>query len=305
MQLNRRDFMKLSGATVAGGTLLSPATAVAQSFEPGQLGLLYDSSKCIGCRACQMACKRWNDLPPETENVVKLPGDAAALSETYDVPAGLSADTWTLIKIRKQSESDWHFINYQCQHCADAACVTVCPTGALYKDEKGFTGYDQAKCIGCGYCTQFCPYGVPHLKVESVLTGVAKAAKCTFCQDRVYGGLGGPFCATTCPTGALVWGERLELLAQAKDRVDFLHGEGQTTATLYGETQASGLGRLTILFGAPGDYGLPEKVASPAVSRAWQNIIQVLGAIAIGASVLGALGAFFISRTSIQMEEVE
>jgi formate dehydrogenase iron-sulfur subunit len=141
--------------------------------------------------------------------------------------------------------------------------------------------------------------------VESLFTGKAKAAKCTFCQDRVYQGLGGPFCATTCPVGALVWGERSELLAQARERVDYLHAEGLTSATLYGEHQAGGLGRLTILFGDPKEYNLSLNLAAPAVSRVWQGIIQTLGALAIGVSALGALVSFFISRTNIVMEEVE
>jgi formate dehydrogenase iron-sulfur subunit len=301
MQLNRRDFLRLSGATLVGGLLIPGDTGVVLASSD-QLGILYDSSKCIGCRACQVACKRWNNLPPETENAASLPEAEARL---YDAPLGLSADTWTLIKLHEAGGGEQHFMNYQCMHCADAACVTVCPTGALYKDERGFTAYDQGKCIGCGYCTQFCPYGVAHLKVESVLTGKAKAAKCTFCQDRVNAGIGGPFCATTCPTGALVWGSRGELLDQAKARVEYLKGEGLNSAQIYGEHEAGGLGRLTILFGEPEAYGWPEKLAAPAVGRAWQNIVQTVGAIAIGGSTLGALLAFLVSRTNIQMEEVE
>jgi formate dehydrogenase iron-sulfur subunit len=302
MQLNRRDFLRLSGATLAGGLLVPPATVLAQASSD-QLGILYDSSKCIGCRACQMACKRWNNLPPDTEDAVTLPDESA--SKLYDTPLGLSADTWTLIKLHGAGESDWHFMNYQCMHCADAACVTVCPTGALFKDERGFTAYDKEKCIGCGYCTQFCPYGVAHLKVESVLSGKAKAAKCTFCQDRVNSGIGGPFCATTCPTGALTWGSRSELLDRAKARVEYLKGEGSSSVQLYGEHEAGGLGRMTILFGNPEEYGWSEKLAAPTVGKAWQNIIQTVGAVAIGASTLGALLAFLLSRSNIHMEEVE
>jgi formate dehydrogenase iron-sulfur subunit len=305
MQLNRRDFIKLSGAAVVGGGLLAPSTAIAQVSPEDQLSILYDSSKCIGCRACQAACKRWNKLPSEPTDNAVLPAEANDPAPLYDTPLGLTAHTWTLIKLNKKSETDWHFMNYQCMHCADAACVTVCPTGALYKDPKGFTAYDQSKCIGCGYCTQFCPYGVPHLNTQSVLTGKAKAAKCTFCQDRVYGGIGGPFCATTCPTGALVWGKRSELLAQAKERVGFLQGGGMSSAKLYGENEAGGLHRLSIVVGDPAEYNLPTKLAAPTVAGFWQNIIQVLGAVAIAGSTLGALVAFLISRTNIRMEGVE
>lgn len=305
MQVSRRDFLKLSGATLAGGILFPQPATKARAAQPHDLGILYDSSKCIGCRACQMACKRWNDLPLETERAQRLPAEAGSAVKLYDSPLDLSADTWTLIKLNRRSETDWHFMNYQCMHCADAACVTVCPTGALYKDERGFTGYDPEKCIGCGYCTQFCPYGVPHLKVESVLTGRGKVAKCTFCQDRVQSGIGGPFCATVCPTGALVWGSRAELVEKAKERVDWLKGQGISSVQLYGEHEAGGLGRLSIIFGEPGEYGWPVNPVAPTVARAWQDIIQPLGTLAFGVAALGVLGFYFLARRNVTMEEVE
>ncbi len=321
MPLNRRDFFKLSGAAMVGGIgfpqaqiplspqipLNSPTGVplLQQPIPAGQLGILYDTTKCIGCRACQMACKRWNNLPAEPQDAVIVPAEAANLTKIYDTPQDLSAHTWTLIKLNKISDTDFHFINYQCQHCTDAACVTVCPTGALFKDSLGFTGYNQDKCIGCGYCTQFCPFHVPHLNVDSVLSGKAKAAKCTFCQDRVVAGVGGPYCATICPTGALTWGNRSQLLSQAKDRVASLHDQGQAQFQLYGETEARGLHRMSIIYGDPAQYNLSTQLVSPTVASAWQNIVQVLGAVAIGGSTLGALIAFLISRSNIRMEEVE
>jgi len=321
MQVNRRDFIKLSGVILAGGVgfpliqipasaqiPLVPRTGVPLLQTPipdGPLGLLYDTTKCIGCRACQMACKRWNNLPLETGNQEVLLSESPTSAPIYDTPTNLSEDTWTLIKLKKFDNTDWHFMNYQCMHCTDAACVTVCPTGALFKDERGFTAYDKTKCIGCGYCTQFCPYGVAHLKVDSVVTGQAKAAKCTFCQDRVAAGIGGPYCATVCPTGALVWGNRDQLLDQAKGRVSDLQGQGMDQISLYGENEAQGLQRLSIIYGSPGSYNLPTNLASPTVSKAWQNVIQLLGTVAIGGSMLGAAAAFLISRSNIHMEEVE
>jgi formate dehydrogenase iron-sulfur subunit len=321
MPLDRRDFLRLSGAVLAGGvafpqvqlppgTLIPPVTRtdaplLEQPIPTGELGILYDTTKCIGCRACQMACKRWNVLPAEPSDAVQLPAATGGVAPVYDTPQSLSAHTWTLIQLRKLSETDWHFFNYQCMHCTDAACVTVCPTGALFKDDQGFTSYDESKCIGCGYCTQFCPYGVPHLRVDSVLSGKAKAAKCTFCQDRVLAGIGGPYCATVCPVGALVWDKRDTLLEQAKERVDFLHSQGMSQFTLYGETEAGGLHRLSIIYGEPGPYGLPTNLVSPTVSRGWQNIVQILGAVAIGGSTLAALAAFLVSRSNVHMEEVE
>jgi formate dehydrogenase iron-sulfur subunit len=287
-----------AGASLAGGLWLSPGEVAAAPPQPGELGILYDPSKCVGCRACQMGCKRWH----------KRPSEAGGDQGLYDTPQDLSADTWTLIKLNKRSDSDWHFFNYQCMHCTDAACVTVCPSGALFKDERGFTAFDRDKCIGCGYCTRFCPFGVPHLEEQAgveKLTGQTKAAKCTFCQDRIAAGIGGPFCAESCPVGALVWGQRADLLDKAKARVAELQAQGLGAARLYGETEARGLHRLSILLGEPAEYGLPAKPASPATAKAWQKIVQPLGEIAFAAAILGSIGAFLISRRKIHMEEVE
>ena len=299
MQINRRDFLKLSGAgmgaLLAGGGSLSPVDARALLARPDELGILYDAAKCVGCRACQMACKRWN----------KLTGEATDAQKLYDTPSGLSAATWTLIKLNKRSPTDWHFFNYQCMHCTDAACVTVCPTGALFKHERGFTAYNRDLCNGCGYCTQFCPFGVPHLQTQSLLTGAAKTAKCTFCQDRLAAGIGGPFCAETCPVGALVWGKREELLATAKERVAALSGQGRRAVRLYGENEAGGLHRLSILFGEPGQYNLPLNPASPAVSRFWKQVFQPIGGLAFGGAMLAVVAAFLLARRNIHMENVE
>jgi len=296
MQLTRRDFIRLAGASVgasaAGGVLLPPASVRAAG---DALAILYDPSKCIGCRACQMACKQWNHLPRESTDPEGI----------YETPTGLSAITWNIIKLNEKIEPEPPFFNYQCMHCVDAACVAACPSGALYKDERGFTAYDRDKCIGCGYCTQWCPYGVPHLAVENALAGKAKAAKCTFCQDRVQQGIGGPSCVERCPVGALTWGPRQAMLEQAKRRVETLKAQGLSGARIYGETQSGGLNRLSILFAEPEAYNLPADPAAPVVARVWQNIVQGLGAVAIAAAAVGAFGAFLLSRGKITMEEVE
>ena len=296
MRLSRREFLRLSGAglgaSVAGG-VLAPAT-LAQD-EENALGILYDPSKCVGCRACQMACKQWNDLPAESNDAQEL----------WETPQSLSAITWNIIGMREGEPPETRFFNYQCMHCADAACVTACPSTALFKDENGFTAYDRSKCIGCGYCTQWCPYDVPGLEVKSTLTGVAKAGKCTFCQDRIWQGIGGPSCAERCPVEALVWGPRVELLEKGKARVEELKAEGLSNVELYGETQASGLGRLSILFDEPQAYNLPADPVTPTTARVWQTFVQGLGALAIVGVTAGAFLAFLFSRGKIQMEEVE
>jgi formate dehydrogenase iron-sulfur subunit len=187
--------------------------------------------------------------------------------------------------------------------------VTVCPSGALFKDPRGFTAYDPEKCIGCGYCTQFCPFGVPHLSTNSriagALTGRAKAAKCTFCQDRMWSGLGGPSCAERCPVGALVWGKRSDLLQAANQRVDALRAQGLSSAALYGENVAGGLHRISIVFGEPAQYSLPENPVSPTVASVWKKPFHWAGEAVFGLAFLGIVGAFFVSRRAIRMEDVE
>lgn len=290
-KLSRREFLGLS-ALGLGLSLASARPAAARTVSPNDVAILYDPVKCVGCRACQMACKRWNKLPNESTDPLGL----------YESPRDLSAITWNIIKLRR-TEVGWHFFNHQCMHCTDAACVEVCPTGALYHDPMGFVALDREKCNGCGYCTQFCPYGVPHLRVSNALTGEAKSAKCTFCQDRLRAGIGGPSCAEICPVGALTWGKREELLEKGRARVSELQAKG-INARLYGETEAGGLHRLSILLDEPEQYGLPSVPRTPAFARAWQRVIQPLGTGFFGALLLGILGAFLIVRRRIRMEEV-
>ncbi len=286
--VGRRDFLKLTGVGL-GSLLLQPSEqALASAPNEDDVAILYDTSKCIGCRACEKACKEYNNLPAEP-----VP------------PSDLSATTWNLIKQRQGVDpADWPFFNYQCMHCTDAACVIVCPTEALHKDEKGFVAFDEDKCNGCGYCTQFCPFGVPHLKDVDLMTGRAKAAKCTFCQDKVRAGTGGPSCVEACPTGALTWGRREELLSEAKARVSELKTAGHSGAMLYGESEAGGLHRLSILLDDPPAYGLPVDPQGPITfSSIWQKIIQPLGEIAVGATALGLLLNFLVARHQIKVEE--
>ncbi|MGB9775848.1 MAG: 4Fe-4S dicluster domain-containing protein, partial [Anaerolineae bacterium] len=278
--LSRREFLGLSalglGISLAGAR---PAAAAPRIASPDDVAILYDPVKCVGCKACQMACKRWNKLPNESTDPLGI----------YESPRGLSAITWNIIKLRR-TDVGWHFFNYQCQHCTDAACVEVCPTGALHHDPMGFVALDRDLCNGCGYCTQFCPYGVPHLGVENALTGAAKSAKCTFCQDRLRAGIGGPSCAEVCPVGALTWGKRGDLLEKARARVAQLQAKGMN-ARIYGENEAGGLHRLSILLDEPEQYGLPSVPKTPELARFWQRVIQPLGNVAFGATLVGILGA--------------
>jgi formate dehydrogenase iron-sulfur subunit len=289
-RVNRRDFLKLSGAGLSGVLLGPSGQALAVSPSQSDLAILYDASKCIGCRACERACKAHNGLPaPEEPNTA------------------LSAMAWNLIVARQGVNlDDQPFFNYQCMHCTNAACAMACPSGALAIDDRGFVSFDRDKCIGCGYCTQFCPFGIPQLGAVNLITGEARAAKCTFCQDKIDAGTGGPSCAEACPTGALTWGERGTLLTEAKTKVSELKAGGHSSALLYGEYEAGGLHRLSILLDQPSAYGLPDDPSGQFVlARLYRKIIQPAGFGVFGAALVGVVAAFGLARRHIRMEEVE
>ncbi len=289
-RMNRRDFIRLSGAGLSGCLLHPAGQALAATPAQAQLAILYDASRCIGCRACERACREHSGLPVSEEPNVEL-----------------SATALNVIVSRRGVDLDAQpFFNYQCMHCTDAACVLGCPSEALAIDDRGFVSFDRDKCIGCGYCAQFCPFGIPQLGEVNLLTGEATAAKCTFCQDKIDAGTGGPSCAEACPTGALVWGERESLLAQARARVSELKDGGAGGALLYGEHQAGGLHRLSILLDKPSTYGLPDDPGGGfLLARLYRKIIQPAGFAIFGVALVGVVAAFGLARHNIHMEEVE
>jgi formate dehydrogenase iron-sulfur subunit len=285
-----------------------------------RLAMYVDTSKCMACRGCQVACKQWNDLPAyKTVN-----------TGSYENPPSLDHFTWTRIKFSEYNGPDgfqWLFLKEGCMHCGQAVCVDVCPTAALKNGPNGIITYERELCNGCGYCSQFCPFSVPHLSVASplagkenfyavdgqpestapasALSGQAKSSKCTFCQDRTLNGLK-PACVKTCPAGALDWGDRDAMLAKAEARVTELKTErGLPNANVYGKTQLGGLGRIYVLKAAPAAYGLPADPKYPATSTLWQKIMQPVGEVVFGATIVAAIAAFFVARRNVHMEEVE
>jgi formate dehydrogenase beta subunit len=245
------------------------------------VAMLIDTTVCTGCRGCQVACKQWWDLPAEeTVNC-----------GTMENPPDLSPSTWTRVTFHELEQGDdvkWFHLAWGCMHCSDAGCVNVCPTGALKHDAKtGAVTLDRAKCNGCGYCTTACPFNVPRLETN-VLTGVGKATKCNFCQDRLASSLV-PACAKTCPTGAIQFGERAKMVERGKARVGALKENGVQQASLYGDQLLGGTGRMYVL-GAPAkEYRLPENPTINASIGLWQKLVQPFGKIAVVGTVL-ALG---------------
>jgi formate dehydrogenase iron-sulfur subunit len=219
-----------------------------------------DLDRCIGCQACAVACKTGNERP--------LGNNYIQVTETVrgQLPNLIGS-----------------FVHHRCFHCADAACVAVCPTGTLSKRD-GLTAVNMDKCSGCGYCTDACPYKVPN-----VVDG--RVAKCVACLDLVQDGQE-PWCVRTCPSRAIKFGERDKLLAEAKVQAATLQAR-YPSAQVYGETQLGGLGLLMILLDAPAVFGLPENPQSPAALNVWQSAVQPVG---IGLSALSAVvtGLLFV-----------
>ena len=224
--------------------------------------VLYDASKCIGCRACQIACKQWNELPSEkTTN-----------RGTYENPPKMSAYTFTKIRFTEAEDDgkfQWVFTKLQCMHCEHPACAEACLVGALQKTEYGAVIYDDNKCIGCRYCMVACPFDIPTFEWDSPLPWIRK---CTFCADRQGGGLK-PACVTTCPAGALKFGERNELIAEAKERI--AASPGRYVDHIYGENEVGGTSWLYLSPIPFEKLGLPTLGSEPVTI----NVERAMGAV--------------------------
>ena len=232
--------------------------------------ILVDANKCIGCRACQVACKQWNELPAEeTTN-----------RGTYENPPQLSARTFTKVRfneIEYDGKFHWVFTKIQCMHCEHPACAAACPLGALKKTAEGPVTYDDNICFGCRYCMIACPFGVPTFEWDKPTPWIRK---CTFCADRQAAGLR-PACVTTCPTGALKFGEREELIAEARERI--AAAPEQYVDYIYGENEVGGTSWLYLSPVPFEELGFPTVSTEPVtinVERAMSGVPPVLVGVA-------------------------
>jgi formate dehydrogenase iron-sulfur subunit len=253
--------------------------------------ILFDTTKCIACRACQVACKQWNNLS----------GVATTCRGTYENPPDLSYQTWlkiTFTEVEDNGRVDWIFSRQACMHCTEAACVKVCPPKALTHHESGMVVYDKILCTGCGYCVDACPFGVPRCN-RNLITGVAKMDKCTMCTspglDRIGNGYT-PACVKTCPPAALEFGDRDALVATAKAKMTALQQKGSSKAYLYGENELGGLHVMYLLNDSPKVYGLPVNPKISGATYAWQDVIQPLGMVLGGLTVVGLGLNFMVAR---------
>ncbi|MFC8513575.1 4Fe-4S dicluster domain-containing protein [Streptomyces sp. NPDC057257] len=260
-----------------------------------RVGFFTDTTVCIGCKACEVACKEWNAIPE----------DGLSLSAmSYDNTQALGASTWRHVAFIEQPKPDgrtqlpladeesgdgemrWLMSSDVCKHCTHAACLDVCPTGSLFRTEFGTVVVQEDICNGCGYCVPACPYGVIEQRPHD-----GRAFKCTLCYDRLGAGQE-PACAKACPTESIQFGPLDELRERAALRVDQLHEAGTTEARLYGADPDNGVGgdgAFFLLLDRPEVYGLPPDpvVTTRDLPTMWKHA----GVAAL--SVLGGLAACF------------
>jgi formate dehydrogenase iron-sulfur subunit len=280
---------------------------------PPRMGFFTDTSVCIGCKACEVACKEWNLIPDD---------GLTLLGMSFDNTGQLGANSWRHVAFIEQqrpvrpepvalgmpsvgepdvqpvtedrtgegseqgTELRWLMASDVCKHCTHAGCLDVCPTGALFRTEFGTVVVQQDICNGCGYCVSACPYGVIERREED-----GRAWKCTMCYDRLHDGLE-PACAKACPTDSIQFGPLDELRERAADRVDQLRSSGVPEARLYGEDPADGVGgdgAFFLLLDEPEVYGLPPDPVVPT-----RDLARIYGfaAAAAGALLAAAVSVF-------------
>jgi formate dehydrogenase iron-sulfur subunit len=267
-----------------------------------RVGFFTDTSVCIGCKACEVACKEWNLVPED---------GMVWTGESYDNTSELGANTWRHVAFIEQNEPEvdalrWLMSSDVCKHCTHAACLDVCPTGSLFRTEYGTVVVQEDICNGCGYCVPACPFGVldkrhiprssgdPPAEILGLQLGKkedGRVWKCTLCYDRLKGGHE-PACARACPTDSIQFGPLDELRERADQRLEKLQAENWNGARLYGndpDDGVGGFGAFFLLLDEPEVYGLPPDpvVTTRDLPGMWRT-----AAIAAGAVVAGVMAAF-------------
>ncbi|MGQ4378649.1 4Fe-4S dicluster domain-containing protein [Streptomyces sp. SAS_267] len=285
-----------------------PARDSGHVEHPERVGFFTDTSVCIGCKACEVACKEWNAIP---DDGMRLSG------MSYDNTQGLGASTWRHVAFIEQKvpapegrtelqlaqetspapeppqaagDMRWLMSSDVCKHCTHAACLDVCPTGSLFRTEFGTVVVQEDICNGCGYCVPACPYGVIEQRPHD-----GRAFKCTMCYDRL-GAAQEPACAKACPTESIQFGPLDELRERAALRVDQLHEQGVEHAQLYGHDAQDGVGgdgAFFLLLDKPEVYGLPPDpvVTTRDLPAMWKHAgtaaLSLAGSIALAFALAG------------------
>lgn len=253
----------------------------------GAVGFLTDTTLCIGCKACEVACKNWN----------KLEMDAVQFTGfSYDNTVDLGASTWRHVAFIEQPIAQgpagrvaWLMMSDVCKHCVNAACMEACPTGAIIRTEFDTVVIQQNVCNGCGYCVPACPFGVPQI---SDIDG--RSHKCTLCYDRISHGRK-PACAQACPTESIKFGLVEELLPEARERVEKLRAGSHPDAYVYGDRNIGGTGgidglnALFVLTAPPETYNLPAKPSLPQDRAKPAFVSTAFAAVGFGIAIATTL----------------
>jgi formate dehydrogenase iron-sulfur subunit len=280
---------------VPGGGLVSARPRVETEAWPEtygdeakpRMGFFTDTSVCIGCKACEVACKEWNQVP---EDGLLFTGDS------YDNTGKLGADTWRHVAFIEQDKPlrvgdengdgdafRWLMSSDVCKHCTHSACLDVCPTGAIIRTELGTVVVQEDVCNGCGYCVPACPFGVLD---KREIEDDGRVWKCTLCYDRTREGMT-PACAQACPTESIQYGPLDELRERAAARLDKVVEDGFAGARLYGEDPEDGIGgfgAFFLLLDEPEVYGLPPNPVDTThdLPEMWRAAAVAAGALALG-----------------------
>ena len=287
MALQSLDIAKRSATT----------TEPPQARKTLEVAKLIDVSKCIGCKACQVACMQWNDLRDEV----------GSCGGTYDNPTDMTDQSWTVMRYAEvESEErglEWLIRKDGCMHCEDPGCLKACPApGAIIKYANGIVDFHQENCIGCGYCVTGCPFNVPRISKKD-----SKAYKCTLCSDRVAVGLE-PACVKVCPTGSISFGSKEDMKELADERITELKERGFKNAGLYDPAGVGGTHVMYVLNHAdkPGLYsGLP---ADPTIAHTvslWKGFAKPLPMAGIAAAALGGLFHYVMKGPNEVSKEIE
>ncbi|WP_179038139.1 formate dehydrogenase subunit beta [Limnobaculum xujianqingii] len=273
MSMQSQDIMKRSATNV-----LTPPPQVRHHQE--EVAKLIDVTTCIGCKACQVACSEWNDIRDEVGHNVGV----------YDNPTDLTAKSWTVMRFSEVEENgklEWLIRKDGCMHCSDPGCLKACPSaGAIVQYANGIVDFQSEHCIGCGYCIVGCPFNIPRLNKED-----NRVYKCTLCVDRVTVGQE-PACVKTCPTGAIHFGTKQQMVEMAEGRITELHTRGYANAGLYNPEGVGGTHVMYVLHHADRPelyHGLPKDPAISQVVGFWKGILKPLSAAAFVASFAGLI----------------
>ena len=275
MALQSLDIVRRSATTL-------PEPEVRVPVGTKQVAKLIDTTKCIGCKACQVACMAWTDLR----------GEIGTNIGQYQNPHDLGDSTWTLMRFAEventKGDLEWLIRKDGCMHCQDPGCLKACPSpGAIVQYANGIVDFHEENCIGCGYCVTGCPFDVPRISKKD-----HKAYKCTLCSDRVAVGLE-PACIKSCPTGALVFGTKEDMKEHAAGRIEDLKSRGFENAGLYDPQGVGGTHVMYVLHHAdqPELYSdLPKDPHISPMVRAWKGFAKPL---ALAAMTFTAVAGFF------------